>query len=101
MWKSPYEHDITEWLNEGENKLIVRVTNLWVNRVIGDEQTEWTDESIRGWPKWVSEDKPYSNSGRVTWSTWKGWHKDDKLLPSGLIGPVSLRVVEYRNVSFD
>ena len=99
LWKSPFKYDITEWLHEGENKLIVRITNLWVNRFIGDEQTEWTDESIRGWPKWVFDDKQNSGSGRVTWSTWKGWRKEDKPLPSGLIGPVCIKVVEIRDIS--
>jgi hypothetical protein len=59
--------------------------------MIGDEQQEWKDEMVGGYPKWVLEDKPRSESGRTTWSSWKGWTKDDKPLPSGLLGPVQLR----------
>ena len=31
-----------------------------------------------------------SPTGRITFTTWKHWKKTDRLLPSGLIGPVRL-----------
>lgn len=37
LWKIPYEADITELLKEGENSVEVSATNLWYNRLVGDE----------------------------------------------------------------
>ena len=38
VWKKPFRVDITDTLTEGENRLEIKVTNLWVNRLIGDQQ---------------------------------------------------------------
>jgi hypothetical protein len=40
-------------------------------------------------PRRVWEGQP-SPTGRHTFTTWRLWKKSDKLLPSGLIGPVRL-----------
>ena len=37
-WKPPYRFDLRGLLRRGENQLEVEVTNLWVNRLIGDAQ---------------------------------------------------------------
>ena len=69
LWREPYvSADILPWLKEGENTIEVNVTNLWVNRMIGDRQ--------RG-------EKPVTNVRRF-------YNAGDKLLPSGLLGPVKL-----------
>ncbi len=36
VWKTPFRVNVTGALKEGENKLEIKVTNLWVNRLIGD-----------------------------------------------------------------
>ena len=84
----------------------IKVTNLWPNRLIGDDvlckpDCEWTvlgrrgmpEYAIKEIPQWVKDGKP-SPTGRRTFTTWKHWSKDDKLLPSGLIGPVVIRFGE-------
>ena len=69
LWRSPYiSCDILPYLKEGENSIEVNVTNLWVNRMIGDRQ--------RG-------EKPVTNVRRF-------YTAGDRLLPSGLLGPVKL-----------
>ena len=69
LWREPYiSADILPWLKEGENTIEVNVTNLWVNRMIGDRQ--------RG-------EKPVTKVRRF-------YTAGDKLLPSGLLGPVKL-----------
>ncbi|MBN2764394.1 MAG: discoidin domain-containing protein, partial [Bacteroidales bacterium] len=35
IWKNPFRVEITEALKPGDNTLEIRVTNLWVNRLIG------------------------------------------------------------------
>ena len=69
LWRRPYiSCDILPYLKEGENTIEVNVTNLWVNRMIGDRQ--------RG-------EKPVTNVRRF-------YTAGDRLLPSGLLGPVKL-----------
>ena len=38
LWNAPFRVEATEALRAGDNLLEVQVTNLWVNRMIGDEQ---------------------------------------------------------------
>ena len=96
QWKPPFRVDITDALRDGGNELEIRVTNLWPNRLIGDEQLpddrEWDGLHLKTWPQWLLDGKP-SPTGRFTFTTWHHWKKKDALLPSGLLGPVTLRTV--------
>ena len=40
LWKAPYKVDVTSALKPGSNQLTIKVTNLWVNRLIGDQQPD-------------------------------------------------------------
>ena len=104
LWKPPFRVDVTEAVAGASMlDLSIRVTNLWPNRLIGDdclfqEDCEWKGEvrngvkeiGIKKLPQWVKDGRP-SPTGRHTFTTWKHWDKHDKLLPSGLLGPVLLR----------
>jgi len=105
LWKPPFSVEVTEILDVGANELVVSVVNLWPNRLIGDEQLpsdcEWVPsghelyppqgwgEALARWPQWLLENKP-SPTGRVTFTTWRHWFKDDPLMESGLLGPVRI-----------
>ncbi|MGV8090504.1 MAG: glycosyl hydrolase [Mangrovibacterium sp.] len=97
LWKPPYRLDITDVIRSGENTLTVKITNLWPNRLIGDEQLpddrKWNGLYLKEWPQWVLNGQP-SPTGRFTFTTWHLWTKDDKPLPSGLFGPVLIRTVK-------
>ena len=70
LWKAPFRTtDIKPLLKEGDNSLEIKVTNVWRNRMIGDVQP--------------TEKHPVTAIRRFYKST-------DKLLPSGLLGPVQL-----------
>jgi len=102
LWKSPFHADITAAVKTGENELEVKVVNLWVNRMIGDEQLpEDSDRNANGtlkaWPQWVQEGKS-NPAGRYTFTSWRLWKKGDALLESGLLGPVTIRAAERVNV---
>ncbi|MBM3861268.1 MAG: hypothetical protein FJ395_16700 [Verrucomicrobia bacterium] len=102
LWKPPYRVEITDALKPGENKLEIKVVNLWINRQIGDEQLpEDSDRNpsgnLKSWPAWLAEGKP-SPTGRFTFTSWRLWKKDDPLVPSGLLGPVTLRMTEANGV---
>lgn len=70
VWKTPYKLDITSALQSGSNQLVIQVTNLWVNRLIGDQQ-------------------PWSLK-KYTFTDFTPYKADSPLLPSGLLGPVRL-----------
>jgi hypothetical protein len=40
VWKTPFRVDVTAALKPAANTLEVKVTNLWVNRLIGDQQPD-------------------------------------------------------------
>jgi hypothetical protein len=94
LWKPPFRVNLTDAAKPGVNRLVVKVTNLWPNRLIGDEQLspdrEWNGNQLRDWPQWLLDNKP-SPTGRLTFTTWQHWRKDEPLLESGLLGPVTLR----------
>ncbi len=97
LWKAPYAVDITGALKAGNNKLEVKVTNLWINRMIGDESLPADsdrnpDGTLKAWPDWVLNGGK-SPTGRQTFSSWALWRKGDPLRPSGLLGPVVLKPV--------
>ena len=73
LWRAPFKVDISDALNYGENLLEIAVTNLWPNRLIGDEQP--------------------GVKQRITYTTWPFYKAGDPLLQSGLTGPV--RILEY------
>jgi len=98
LWKPPYRVDVSEVVKPGRNALEVKVTNLWVNRMIGDESlpedsSRNANGTLKQWPDWLSQGKP-SPTGRHTFTSWRLWKAGDPLQESGLIGPVTLQVAE-------
>ena len=99
VWKPPFAVDITAAARTGTNQLEVRVTNSWVNRLIGDEQEPpdclWCPgehgTTLQHWPEWFLAHQPRPSAGRIAFTTFKFYAKDSPLVPSGLLGPVTLR----------
>ncbi|HXC98520.1 MAG TPA: glycosyl hydrolase, partial [Verrucomicrobiae bacterium] len=96
LWKPPFCVELTHAAHAGGNTLRVKVTNLWPNRLIGDEQLpddrEWSGKALKAWPQWLLDGKP-SPTGRFTFTTWHHWTSQDAPLASGLLGPVRLEAV--------
>jgi hypothetical protein len=104
MWLPPFRAEVTPLLKPGHNTLEVRVTNLWVNRLIGDEQLpddlEWgplkklgaiqSGHPLLKIPDWINNPATRPSKERVTFVTFKHYRKDSPLPPSGLIGPVRI-----------
>lgn len=70
LWKTPFKIDVTSALKPGSNSLHIEITNLWVNRLIGDQQS-------------------YSVK-KYTFTDFAPYKADSPLLPSGLLGPVHI-----------
>ena len=104
LWKPPFALDVTKFVKAGSNKVEIKVTNLWVNRLIGDEQypsdVEWQDGHLAKWPEWLLEGKPRPSKERVTFATWHFWNKNSPLLESGMIGPVTLQSATKRVLKY-
>jgi hypothetical protein len=75
VWKKPFKVPANDALKTGENTIEVRVTNLWVNRLIGDAQPE--------------------TKNKITFTTMPFYQANSPLLPSGLLGPVKLLQLFY------
>jgi len=103
LWCNPFRVDITSVVQAGDNTLEIRITNLWPNRMIGDEQypadVEWAGKALKDWPEWVKAGQPRPATNRFTFATWKHWNKGDALLPSGLLGPVQVRAGQLIDLS--
>ncbi len=100
-WHPPFEFDISSAAKPGANQLEIAVTNTWHNRLVGDEQFpadfEWgTDRgadrgrAMKAYPDWFIKKQPRPEQGRKGFVVWYYHRKDTPLLPSGLIGPVTL-----------
>lgn len=103
LWKAPYATEVTEALRPGKNQLEIKVANLWVNRLIGDSQHpedyEWRPSNgansngngLVKLPEWVLKRSPHPPGERKAFTSWRWPHLAGKeLLPSGLLGPVTL-----------
>lgn len=93
-WKPPHRLEATHALKDGRNELEIRVANMWVNRLIGDENLPEDCERSPGgqvlkWPQWILDGKK-SPTGRHTFTSFRLWKRGDPLLQSGLLGPVRL-----------
>ena len=75
VWHTPYRVDATSALKPGANEITIKVTNAWVNRMIGDQQPGAT---------------------AYTFADVKPYHANSPLLASGLLGPVRLYSVSGR-----
>jgi len=95
LWKAPFRVEVTKLLRPGLNRVEVRVTNLWPNRLIGDEayppEMEWNGPAPRAWPEWLWSGGRRPPTQRRTFTTWRFYDAKSPLLESGLIGPVAVR----------
>ena len=96
VWCPPWRVEITGISKPKGNRLEITVANLWPNRLIGDEQLPADCDygpggNLSRWPEWLMKGNPRPSPGRYTFTTWKHFGKESPLLPSGLLGPVTIR----------
>jgi hypothetical protein len=92
VWTPPYRVAVTGKLKPGPNHLEVTVINTWVNRLIGDQQPADKDVRTLKWENGMLEGKP-QRAGRYTFTTARDYDAQSPLQESGLLGPVTLRVI--------
>ena len=91
VWTAPWQVRITEVLKKKGNQLEIEVANLWINRLIGDENQPWDGVKDGKWPEWLLNGTP-RESKRFTFTTHRFYEKSDPLSESGLIGPVLIKI---------
>lgn len=70
VWKRPFRVNVTDALVEGTNRLEIKVTNTWHNRIIGDLQPDCKE--------------------KITFTTYQFYTAGSPLYESGLKGPVTI-----------
>ncbi|GAB3318407.1 hypothetical protein GCM10027299_09870 [Larkinella ripae] len=73
VWKKPFRVEVTPALKKGENTIAIKVTNTWVNRIIGDQQP--------------------GAKQKITFTAMPVYKADSPLLPAGLLGPVRVLTI--------
>ena len=81
-WMRPYQMDVTSLLHEGRNHLSVAVTNLLINKVLGDGPIDYSAVIAKYGDRFPGGDE---------------WEQIREPFPSGLLGPV--RLIFYREKS--
>lgn len=71
VWTAPWRKDITGVVREKGNELMIEVVNTWLNRLVGDAR--------------LPAEKRFAKTNAR-------YDAEHALLPSGLLGPVSVRV---------
>jgi hypothetical protein len=80
LWKPPWRVDLAGAAHPGKNHLVIRVTNFWPNRIIGDQ--------------FLPPDQ------RVTRTNIRKLTRKTPLMISGLLGPVQLLTTAENVVKF-
>ena len=73
LWAPPWRVDISDAVRPTGNMLEVQVVNFWPNRIVGDQSLPVEQRFTR------------TNIRKLT--------KDTPLLPSGLLGPVTVQAL--------
>jgi hypothetical protein len=73
VWNPPYRVEATKALHLGQNRITVKVTNLWVNRLIGDQQP---------------------GAHKIAFVTFSPYRADAPLRDSGLLAPLAIVATE-------
>jgi hypothetical protein len=92
-WMLPYQLDITGAVRRGKNRMAAKVTNLLINRVLGQPEPDVKaiTEKFGSQFAQVQEMLPHAGGKDLKWEQNFEKQKVKSPLPSGLLGEVEIR----------
>lgn len=92
LWCSPFKVDMRSAAKVGKNSVEIELTNLWINRFIGDEAFKYKNiyPQVRKGQPLPADSQRKTFEFRFKGGNAKHWKASDALRPSGLIGPVRI-----------
>jgi alpha-L-rhamnosidase len=107
VWCAPWGvHVPAGLLKSSGNRLEIAVTNVWANRLIGDEQEpadcEWQPGHmgnggyLKRFPDWFVKGQERPSPGRNTFTTWNYYNRNSQPVSSGLLGPVRVMAAGWK-----
>ncbi|MDN5202447.1 glycosyl hydrolase [Fulvivirgaceae bacterium BMA10] len=81
LWTKPFKIDIKDYVKEGNNNLEIKITNMWINRLTGDINLPEDQRFCK------TNHPPFTAPDDIEDKTYR-------LQKSGLMGPVTLEIIE-------
>jgi hypothetical protein len=78
LWTTPFKINIGDYVRAGENRLEIKITNMWINRLTGDMELPVEK-------RFCKTNQPYVTKDRSAWGD-----ETFRIQRSGLLGPVKL-----------
>jgi hypothetical protein len=95
VWTAPWQMEVTGTVRPGVNGLEIEVANLWPNRLIGDgmlpKEKRRTLTNVKTYETPLPPEANYPTYGCRACDARRKSDKPPGLLPSGLLGPVTLQ----------
>ncbi len=95
VWTAPWHVEVTGAIRPGANDLEIEVANLWPNRLIGDgllpKNKRLTQTNVKTYETPLPPEANYPTYGCRICAARRKVNKPPALLPSGLLGPVTLQ----------
>ena len=79
LWTKPFKLEIQEFVKAGENKIEIKITNMWINRLTGDMALPVEE-------KFCKTNHPY-----ITKAVEGIGDETYRVQRAGLIGPVTIK----------
>jgi hypothetical protein len=98
VWTAPWHVEVTGAVRPGVNDLEIEVANLWPNRLIGDgllpKNKRLTQTNVKTYETPLPPETTYPTYGCRVCAARRKDNKPPSLLPSGLLGPVTLQAAK-------
>lgn len=90
VWTAPWEADVSEALQKGENNLTIRFTNTWRNMLIADCARPANERLTTSGLHYFQGGRRIVQGVGYVPTIYSGYTEEDKLQDNGVLGPVRL-----------
>lgn len=93
-WCYPFEVDVSRAVKQGVNELEIRYSNNWHNRLTTDASLPDGERVTKSMFRYSERPRTGNGLWALRPTVWSGPAAGDRLQPSGVLGPVTLRTLE-------